>query len=66
MTSRIELLEAWLAFLFQFLLHVSPGSDFVILIDYRFKENALRSLLASEFSTSKAARIKGESALAAR
>lgn len=32
----------------------------------RFKENALRSLLASEFSTSKATRIKGESALAAR
>lgn len=62
MTSRLELLESWLAFL----LHVSPGSNFVILIDYRFKENALRSLLASEFSTSKATRIKGESALAAR
>lgn len=62
MTSRLELLESWLAFL----LHVSPGSNVVILIDYRFKENALRSLLASEFMTSKSTRIKGESALAAR
>lgn len=62
MTSRLELLESWLAFL----LHVLPGSNFGILIDYRFKENALRSLLASEFSISKATRIKGESALAAR